>query len=171
MSNNYPTGTVTFLFTDIEGSTRLWQEKRAEMSGAHTRHNVILRNAIESNHGYIFQVIGDAFCSAFHTAGDALRAVVKAQQDLHSEEWGEAVIKVRMGIHTGDAELQEGGDYRGFLTMSRLQRLVSAAHGGQTLLTLTTQELLQNDLPDGVSLHDMGARRLKDWNRLEQIGS
>ena len=74
-----------------------------------------------------------------------------------------------MGIHTGEAELQEGGDYRGFLTMSRLQRLMSAAHGGQTLLSLATQELLQNTLPTDVSLRDMGARRLKDWNRPEQI--
>jgi predicted ATPase/class 3 adenylate cyclase len=169
MIHQLPTGTVTFLFTDIEGSTRLWQAKPDAMSVAHARHNEILKTVIESNNGYIFQVIGDAFCAAFHTAGDALRAVVKVQKDLHSEEWGDAVIKVRVGIHTGEAELQDGGDYRGFLTMSRLQRLMSAAHGGQTLLSLATQELLQNDLPNEVSLRDMGARRLKDWNRPEQI--
>ena len=81
MKSGFPTGTVTFLFTDIEGSARLWQEKRAKMSVAHARHNVTLRNAIESNRGYVFQVIGDAFCAAFHTAGDALRAVVQAQKD------------------------------------------------------------------------------------------
>lgn len=166
---NHPSGTVTFLFTDIQGSTRLWQEKPAAMVVAHARHNAILRNAIETNHGYVFQVIGDAFCAAFHTAQDALRAALKAQTDLHNDSWGDAVIKVRMGIHTGEAELQEGGDYRGFLTMSRLQRLMSAAHGGQTLLSLATQELLQNTLPTDVSLRDMGARRLKDWNRPEQI--
>jgi predicted ATPase/class 3 adenylate cyclase/predicted negative regulator of RcsB-dependent stress response len=166
---NHPSGTVTFLFTDIQGSTRLWQEEPAAMVVAHARHNAILRNAIETNHGYVFQVIGDAFCAAFHTAQDALRASLKAQTDLHNASWGDAIIKVRMGIHTGEAELQEGGDYRGFLTMSRLQRLMSAAHGGQTLLSLATQELLQNSLPTGVSLHDMGARRLKDWNRPEQI--
>ncbi len=166
---NHPSGTVTFLFTDIQGSTRLWQEEPAAMVVAHARHNAILRNAIETNHGYVFQVIGDAFCAAFHTAQDALRAALKAQTALHNDSWGDAVIKVRMGIHTGEAELQEGGDYRGFLTMSRLQRLMSAAHGGQTLLSLATQELLQNSLPTGVSLRDMGARRLKDWNRPEQI--
>ena len=166
---NHPSGTVTFLFTDIQGSTRLWQEKPAAMVVAHARHNAILRNAIETNHGYVFQVIGDAFCAAFHTAQDALRAALKAQTDLHNDSWGDVVIKVRMGIHTGEAELQEGGDYRGFLTMSRLQRLMSAAHGGQTLLSLATQELLQNTLPTDVSLRDMGARRLKDWNRPEQI--
>ena len=166
---NHPSGTVTFLFTDIQGSTRLWQEEPAAMVVAHARHNAILRNAIETNHGYVFQVIGDAFCAAFHTAQDALRAALKAQTDLHNDSWGDVVIKVRMGIHTGEAELQEGGDYRGFLTMSRLQRLMSAAHGGQTLLSLATQELLQNTLPTDVSLRDMGARRLKDWNRPEQI--
>jgi predicted ATPase/class 3 adenylate cyclase len=165
----FPSGTVTFLFTDIEGSTRLWQEKTDAMSIAHARHNEILRTAIESNRGYVFQIIGDAFCAAFHTAGDALRAAARSQMELFHENWGEAVIKVRMGIHTGEAELQERGDYRGFLTMSRLQRLMSAAHGGQTLLSLAAQELLQNNLPNGISLRDMGARRLKDWNQPEQI--
>lgn len=169
MIHQLPTGTVTFLFTDIEGSTRLWQEKPAAMSVAHARHNEILKTVIESNNGYIFQVIGDAFCAAFHTARHALRAALESQKAVYHENWGETVIKVRMGMHTGEAELQEGGDYRGFLTMSRLQRLMSAAHGGQTLLSLTTQELLQNDLPNGVTLRDMGARRLKDWNRPEQI--
>jgi len=169
MSRSLPNGTVTFLFTDIEGSTRLWQKQPAEMSVAHARHNAILKTAVESNHGYVFQVIGDAYCAAFHSAGDALRAAVKAQKDLHGEAWGAAVVKVRMGIHTGEAELQEGGDYRGFLTMSRLQRLMSAAHGGQTLVSLATRELIQNDLPNEVSLLDMGARRLKDWNHPEQI--
>src|SRR5512141_192403 len=169
MRSGFPTGTVTFLFTDIEGSTRLWQQKPDAMSVAHARHNEILKTIIESNDGYVFQVIGDAFCAAFHTARDALCAALESQKAVYHENWGEAVIKVRMGIHTGEAELQKGGDYRGFLTMSRLQRLMSAAHGGQTLLSLTTEELLQNDLPNGVSLRDMGPRRLKDWNRPEQI--
>src|SRR5512141_33519 len=169
MRSGFPTGTVTFLFTDIEGSTRLWQQKPDAMSVAHARHNEILKTIIESNDGYVFQVIGDAFCAAFHTARDALCAALESQKAVYHENWGEAVIKVRMGIHTGEAELQKGGDYRGFLTMSRLQRLMSAAHGGQTLLSLATEELLQNDLPNGVSLLNMGARRLKDWNRPEQI--
>lgn len=169
MKSNSPKATFTFLFTDIEGSTRLWQEKPEAMSLAHARHNEILRTAVESHQGNVFQVIGDAFCAAFLTAGDALRAAVQAQSELHGENWGEVIIKVRMGIHTGEAELLEDGSYRAFLTMSRLQRLMSAAHGGQTLLSLAAQELLQNAIPDGVSLRDMGARRLKDWNRPEQI--
>jgi predicted ATPase/class 3 adenylate cyclase len=169
MSGNLPSGTVTFLFTDIEGSTRLWQEKPDAMFLAHARHNEILKSAIASNRGYVFQVIGDAFCAAFHTAGDALRAATQSQLDLQNEHWGEAVIKVRMGIHIGEAEIQENGDYRGFLTMSRLQRLMSVAHGGQVLISLATQDLVQNHLPPGISLRDMGARRLKDWARPEKI--
>lgn len=169
MKSGLPTGTVTFLFTDIEGSTRLWQEKTNAMSVAHARHDEILKNAIESNHGYVFQVIGDAFCAAFHTARAALCAALESQKAMYHENWRDAVVRVRMGIHTGEAEVQDGGDYRGFLTMSRLQRLMSAAHGGQTLLSQATQELLQNDLPQGVFLLDMGARRLKDWNRPQHI--
>lgn len=169
MEANFPAGTVTFLFTDIQGSTRLWQEIPEAMSVAHARHNAILQTAIDSNRGYIFKVIGDAYCAAFHTASDALRAAVKAQIDLARENWGEAIIQVRMGIHTGTAEIQENGDYRGFLTMSRVQRLMSAAHGGQTLISLATRDLLQDNLPGEFSLRDMGALRLKDWNRPEKV--
>jgi class 3 adenylate cyclase len=132
MNTRFSTGTVTFLFTDIEGSTRLWQEQPDAMSVAHARHNEILKNAIESSCVYVFQVIGDTFGAAFHATGDAVRAAAKSQVDLHRENWAESIIKVRMGIHTGEAQIQEGGDYRGFLTMCRLQRLISAAHGGQT---------------------------------------
>ena len=76
MNSNLPSGTVTFLFTDIEGSTRLWQEKPKAMAISHARHDEILREAIESNHGYIFQIVGDSFSAAFHNAGDGLRAVL-----------------------------------------------------------------------------------------------
>lgn len=97
------------------------------MSVAHARHNEILQTVIESNNGYVLQVLGDAFCEAFHTVRDALHAALESQKAVYHENWGEAVIKVRLAIHTGEAKLQEGGDYRGFLTMSRLQRLMSAA--------------------------------------------
>jgi class 3 adenylate cyclase len=97
MSSNFPSGTVTFLFTDIEDSTILWEQHPQEMLVAHARHNWILREAIESSHGYIFQVVGDAFCAAFHTAGDAIHAAVKCQMDLQSEKWEGAPIKVRKG--------------------------------------------------------------------------
>ena len=160
MTNSLPTGTVSFLFTDIEGSTRLAQEHPETWETARTRHHVILREAIESNHGSVFQIIGDAFCAAFHTAGDALKATLKAQQDLQNEPWGEVVIRVRMGIHTGEAET-DGKDYRGYLTLSLIQRVMSAGHGGQILLSQTTENLVRDQLPKNVALRDLGEHKLK----------
>ncbi len=127
---NLPTGTVTFLFTDIEGSTRLAREHPETWETARARHDFILREAIESNNGHVFQIVGDSFCAAFHKAGDALKAVLKAQHDLQNETWGEVVIRVRMGIHTGEAEVHEQ-EYHGYLTLSLVQRVMSAGHGGQ----------------------------------------
>ena len=164
-----PTGTVTFLFTDIEGSTKLAREHPGTWETARARHHIILRTAIESHNGYVFQIIGDAFCAAFHTAGDAVRAAARAQLDLQAEAWGDTPIKVRMGIHTGKAEIQENGEYHGYLAMSRIQRLMSAGHGGQVLISAATQELLLEDLPEDVSLRDLGERRLKDLIRPEHI--
>ena len=164
-----PSGTVTFLFTDIEGSTRLAQQYRDKWETLRERHHAILHSAIEAYNGYVFQIIGDAFCTAFHTAGDALRAAAKSQVDLYSENWGDAPIKVRIGIHTGKAEIQENGEYHGYLAMSCIQRLMSAGHGGQVLISAATQELLLEDLPEDVSLRDMGERRLKDLIRPEHI--
>jgi predicted ATPase/class 3 adenylate cyclase len=164
-----PTGTVTFLYTDIEGSTQLWKQHPQTMAVAHARHDQILREAIESNNGYVFQVIGDAFCTAFHTAIDAVRTAARSQMELHAENWGEAPIRARMGIHTGKAEVQQDGLYSGFVTLSHVQRLMSVAHGGQVLLSSTTQELVQDELPEGVELRDMGQRQLKDWSRPEHI--
>lgn len=166
---NLPTGTVTFLFTDIEGSTKLAQSHHSAWEGLRARHYVILKSAIESHNGYIFQVIGDAFCAAFHTAADALNAAVQSQVALNKEEWGNTPIKVRMGIHTGRAEVQPAGDYQGYLAMSRVQRLMSAAYGGQVLITLATQQLAREDLPEDVSLRDLGERRLKDLIQPEHV--
>src|SRR5512144_1470152 len=118
-----PGGTVTFLFTDIQGSTKLWQSQPDAMKHSHARHNDILRAAIESSEGYVFEIVGDAFCAAFHSADQAVQAAVSAQLDLGSEAWGDAVIRVRMGIHTGKAELRENGLYSGYTTLSRVQRL------------------------------------------------
>ena len=165
----YPSGTVTFLFTDIEGSTKLAQEYPQLWETLRNRHHEILRSAIESHRGYVFQIIGDAFCAAFHTVGDAVGAATKAQKDLYTENWGKGPIKVRMGIHTGKAELQKDGEYQGYLAMSRVQRLMSAGHGGQVLISTAAQELLLEDLPEDVSLRDLGERRLKDLIRPEHI--
>ena len=167
--SNLPSGTVTFLFTDIESSTKIAREHPETWESLRSHHDQILREAIESNNGYVFQIIGDAFCAAFQTAGEALGATVKSQIDLNNENWGSSAIKVRMGIHTGKAEIQESGDYHGYLTLSRVQRLMSAAHGGQVLVSLATQELVRNEMPEGVTLRDMGERRLKDMIRPEHI--
>jgi predicted ATPase/class 3 adenylate cyclase len=168
-----PSGTVTFLFTDIEGSTRLWQEQPEAMAISHPRHDELLREAIESNHGYIFQIVGDSFSAAFHNAIDGLRAVLSAQHGLQTETWGETgAIRVRMGLHTGTAEALPDGKYEGYATLASTQRMMSAAYGGQTLITQATYELLQNALPDDVILHDMGEHRLKDLRaplRLYQV--
>jgi predicted ATPase/class 3 adenylate cyclase len=164
-----PTGTVTFLFSDIEGSTKLAREHPRIWEALRARHHEILREAIESNQGYVFQVVGDAFCAAFHTAGEAVRSAIRCQLKMNQEDWGDASLNVRMGIHTGKGELQDAGDYHGYLTLSRVQRLMSAAHGGQVLLSLASQELVCDDLPEGVALRDMGKRRLKDLVRPEHI--
>jgi predicted ATPase/class 3 adenylate cyclase len=170
---DFPTGTVTFLFTDIQGSTRLWQEQPDAMAIAHARHDKILREAIESYHGYIFQIVGDSFSAAFQNAVGGVQAVLAAQRGLQTETWGETgAIKVRMGLHTGSAEILPDGNYEGYATIASTQRVMSAAHGGQTLITQTTYELLQNALPSDVTLQDMGEHRLKDLRtplRLYQV--
>ncbi len=161
MTKTLPSGTVTFLFTDIEGSTNLAQKYSDKWESLRERHDSILREAIEANNGYIFQIIGDAVCAAFHRAGDALKAALKGQVDLQHEEWGDTAVRVRMGIHTGEAET-DGKDYRGYLTMCLVQRVVSAGHGGQILLSHTSENLLRGQLPDDITLRDMGRHKLKD---------
>jgi predicted ATPase/class 3 adenylate cyclase len=157
----FPTGTVTFLFTDIEGSTKLAREHVETWEALRSRHHQILLEAIETNHGDVFQIIGDAFCAAFHKAGEALKAAVQAQQGLQSEAWEDCVIRVRMGLHTGEAELHNN-EYQGYLTLSLVQRIMSAGHGGQILLSNVTENLLRGQLPKDVSLRDMGEHRFKD---------
>jgi predicted ATPase/class 3 adenylate cyclase len=168
-----PSGTVTFLFTDIEGSTTLAQKYPDKWESLRERHNDILKSAIESHRGYVFQIIGDAFCASFHTTGDAIRAAAQAQIDLFNEKWGEDPIKVRMGINTGTAQasidIDHSGGYKGYTSMARVQRLMSAGHGGQVLVSLATEELVREELPDNVTLRDMGEQRLKGLIRPEHI--
>ena len=164
---NLPSGTPTFLFTDIEGSTKLAQENPESWEVARARHHEILRNAIEANNGYVFQTIGDAFCATFHKAGESLQAAIKAQQDLQTEKWGEVTIRVRMGIHTGEAELQEDGQYQGYLAMSHVQRIMSAGHGGQVLLSEATYGLIRSTLPSDTELMLRRRRwRCSGWWRI-----
>src|SRR5215210_8847879 len=163
-----PSGTVTFLFTDIEGSTRMWEREARAMRSALARHDEILKEAIETNGGFVFKTIGDAFCAAFSNVSDALEAAISAQRALLAEEWDEeSLIRVRMTLHAGAAE-ERGGDYFG-PPLNRVARLLSAGHGGQILLSHTTQELTRDDLPEGASLRDLGQRRLKDLFRPERV--
>jgi predicted ATPase/class 3 adenylate cyclase len=163
-----PTGTVTFLFTDIEGSTRMWQQDAPAMQLALSRHDRILRDVIEEHGGYVFKTAGDAFCAAFPTAPEALEAALFAQLALLEEEWSvEGDVRVRMALHTGVAE-ERNADYFG-PSVNRVARLLSAGHGGQVLLSAATHEMVRDQLPAGVSLLDLGERQLKDLFRPERV--
>lgn len=163
-----PTGIITFLFTDIEGSTRLWERFPDGMRLALAQHDLLLRETIEKHGGYIFKTVGDAFCAAFPTAPDALSAAHAAQLALLEQEWGETgPLRIRMGLHTGAAE-ERGCDYFG-QTLNRVARLQGAGHGQQTLLSQATCELIQGALPSGATLQDLGMRRLKDLAAPEHV--
>ncbi|MCJ7659484.1 MAG: tetratricopeptide repeat protein [Anaerolineales bacterium] len=163
-----PTGTVTYLFTDIEGSTQRWEHQRAAMEKAFARHEEIMRTAMEQHGGYVYKMIGDAFQVAFSTAPAALEAALSVQQSLNNEPWMEGEpVKVRMALHSGETE-ERGDDYVGPL-LNRVARLMSAAHGGQVLMTQATYELVRDNLPEGVRMRDMGEHRLKDLERPERV--
>jgi len=164
-----PSGTVTFLFTDIEGSTKLAQQYPDAMPALLARHHDMLNRSIQTHNGYVFQVVGDSFAAAFHNAGDALNAALDAQRYLHNEAWSPAPIKVRMGIHTGAAQLNEERQYSGYTTLALTQRIMSAGHGGQVLVSHATQQLIRAGLPNGSTLRDMGEHRLKDLIHPENL--
>jgi len=163
-----PTGTLTFLFTDIEGSTKLWESHPEAMQTALARHDEILRGATEQHGGYVFKTVGDAFCCAFPTGPDALDSALETQRRLLFEKWEQTEpLRMRMALHTGAAE-ERDGDYFG-PSVNRVARLLSAAHGGQVLLSLPAQELVRDQLPGGTSLKDLGEYRLKDLFRPERV--
>src|SRR5215207_8912657 len=163
-----PTGTVTFLFTDIEGSTRRWDAQPEAMPAALARHDAIVRDAVERHGGHVFKTLGDAFYAAFARATDAVMAAVAAQRALAAESWGAAGAgRVRMALHTGAAD-ERDGDYYG-QPVNRVARLHEAGHGGQVLLTGVTADLVRDRLPDGVQLRDLGEHRLRDLARPERV--
>ena len=167
-----PSGTVTFLFTDIEGSTKLAQQYPDAMPVLLARHHEILHQAIQTNNGHVFQIVGDSFAAAFHSAGDALNAAFAAQQLLQNESWTPAIIKVRMGIHTGISHLNDPSAptiYSGYATLASTQRIMSAGHGGQILISGATRELVRGTLPENTELKDLGEKRLKDLLRPEHL--
>jgi len=162
-------GTVTFLFTDIEGSTRFWVESPKDMSRIQALHDVLLKKTIEDHSGSVFKTVGDQTCAAFADAPRALAAAVAAQRALGAEGWliGVQPLLVRMALHTGTVE-HRGGDYFG-AALSRVARLESAAWGGQILVSLATHELVRDQIPEGVTLRDLGRHRLKDLTTPEPV--
>jgi len=163
-----PTGTVTFLFTDIEGSTRKWQNWPHKMKVALKLHDEILQKAIEHNGGWVFKTVGDAFCAAFHTAMDCINCALAVQQSINIEKWDlPEKIKVRMSIHTGEA-IERNRDYYG-PALNRVARLESLAYGGQVLMSLVTAELIRDMIPEPLNIQYMGDHRLKDLTRPEGV--
>jgi predicted ATPase/class 3 adenylate cyclase/Tfp pilus assembly protein PilF len=167
--NAIPAGTVTFLFTDIEGSTKRWEQYPRQMEAALRRHDAILRSAIEQHGGYVFKTVGDAFCAAFPTPHDALSAAVDAQHSLDAEGWPDETgqLQVRMALHTGVTE-ERDGDYFG-QPLNRVARLLSSGHGGQVLLSNATHDLVRDALPAEVQTLDLGEHHLKDLTRPEHV--
>ena len=164
-----PTGTVTFLFTDLESSTRLWEEQPEAMRAALARHDRLLTECVEVHGGSPIKGMGDGLHAVFPSAGAAAAAAVDAQRRLGSEQWGPAIgaLRVRMGLHTGVAE-QRGGDYFGPV-LNRAARLMSAGHGGQVLCSQATADLMRDSLPDAVGLVELGSHRLRDLARPEVV--
>jgi predicted ATPase/class 3 adenylate cyclase len=163
-----PSGTVTLLFTDIEGSTVRWERDAVAMQDALARHDTIVRTQVERFGGYVFKTIGDAFCVAFGRAEDAVCAAIETQAALGRADF-RAVgdLTVRMALHTG-TNYERDGDYLG-PSVNRVSRLLAAGHGGQILATGATAELVRLRLPKRVELCDLGMHRLKDLDRPENV--
>ena len=157
---------MTFLFTDVEGSTRLWEHDRESMRDALERHDRVLRAAITAHGGVVFATGGDGFAVAFARAADALAAAVAAQAELAAGD-GAVPIRVRMGVHTGEA-LEREGDYFG-PAVNRAARLMAAAHGGQVLCSAISAGLAAESLPEGCALLDLGVHRLRDLSAPEHV--
>jgi class 3 adenylate cyclase len=163
-----PTGTLTFCFTNIEGSMQLWEQHPQAMPAALARHDAILHAMIAAHHGVVFKTVGDSTHAVFSTAPDALNATLSSQRALHAEPWGETgPLPVRMALHTGVAAARDG-DYFG-APLNRVARILAASHGRQILLSLTTEELVRDHLPPGATLRDLGIHQLKDLRHAEQI--
>ncbi len=163
-----PSGTITFLFTDIEGSTRLLKQLGDRYADVLAAHNHSLREAFANHGGEVVDTQGDAFFVAFPRARDAIEAAVAAQRMLAAQRWPDAIeLRVRMGIHTGEPTV--GADRYVGLGVHRAARISSIGHGGQVLLSDATRALVEDELPPGVGLRDLGEHRLKDLDRPERV--
>ena len=157
-----PTGTVTFLFTDLEGSTRLWEHHADEMRDALARHDEILRNTIDAHGGIVFSEMGDGMAAVFPNAPHALTMCLESQLALSDEPWPDPVVlRVRMGLHAADGQLRADGQYLN-TPLNRCARLMAVAHGGQVVCSDTVEPFVRDALPPGASLLDLGDHRLRD---------
>jgi predicted ATPase/class 3 adenylate cyclase len=160
--------TLTFVFTDLESSTRLWERVPDAMKVAMERHDSILHDAVEHAHGRVVKITGDGLMAVFSSAPDGVTACLEAQRALQDEPWGETgPLRVRMGLHVGEAQ-PRAGDFYG-PPVNRAARIMAAAHGGQVLLSALAAELAQRRLPAGAGLRDLGDHRLKDLFQPEHI--
>jgi predicted ATPase/class 3 adenylate cyclase/DNA-binding CsgD family transcriptional regulator len=166
-----PAGTVTFLLTDIEGSTRLWESHAEEMAQAVPAHYALIADAVGRHEGVrpVEQGEGDSVVAAFSRASDAVAAALDAQRALATAEWpGGVELRVRIALHTAEAQLRDEGNYFG-IALSRCARLRAIAHGGQTLLSRAVHDLVLDRLPEGAELRDLGTHRLRDLGRPEHV--
>ena len=165
-----PSGTVTFLFTDIENSTSLWEKYPETMKSALAMHDALLKKVIESNNGQVIKTTGDGVHAAFSTVMDSVNAALDAQRDFQNSEifkTYEFSLRIRMGLHTGEAELRDGDYYGG--TLNRAARIMSIGHGGQILISETTRQITQEHLSSDISILDLGEHRLKGIAAPERI--
>ncbi len=161
-------GTATFLFTDIERSTEMWERHRAVMPRALERHDSVMRDVISACNGRVFKEVGDAFHAVFADPAQAIMASIAIQRSLKAETWETPEpIRVRIALHAGDAQ-ERDGDYFG-PTLNRTARVLAAGHGGQILLSQAVERLVEDRFPEGAALRDMGERRLKDLDRPMRI--
>jgi len=162
-----PSGAVTFALSDIEGSTRRWQEDETAMRDSLARHDAIVRSTIAAHAGHVVKHTGDGMMAVFAGAADAIAAAVEAQRALHDADWGPLRLVVRFAVHSGEAH-ERDGDYFG-PTLNRVARLLAVAHGGQILVSSTAGALARERLEGGITLVDVGEHRLRDLDRPERV--
>jgi class 3 adenylate cyclase len=168
MAGYPPSGTVTFLLTDLEGSTRSWEQDPEAMKAAMVRHDELLEKTIAAHDGFVFARMGDGMAAALATASDAVSAAAAIQRALAGEPWCTASpLRARIGLHTDEAVLVDDGYAN--RPINRCARLMAAAHGGQVVVSGATEALVRNQLPDGMGLIDLGEHRLRDLGRPTRV--